>query len=74
MFLLLGLLPHEESGGKAVQRVAGLFRLKSRALKRLCELVWDHRLLLLSLRLGTNLTRARSLVSSGRLAVAHLHS
>ena len=74
LFLPSGLLPREESDGKAAQRAAGLFRLRSRASKRLFGLVWDHQLLLLGPRLGTNWIKARSQVSSGWLTVACLHS
>ena len=74
LFLPLGLLSQEKSGGKAAQQVAGLLRLKSWTLRCLCRLAWDHRLLLLGPHLGTDLTRARSQVSDERLAITCLHS
>ena len=74
LFPSLEQLHHEESVEEAVQLVGGLLELGNQAQKCRSMLVEDLLPLLLSLRLGIDLTRAWSWVLSGRITIAYLHS
>ena len=60
LFLLSKLLPHEKNAGGVFQRVVGLLRLRSWALKRLFGLAWDHWILWRDLHPRIESTRAQN--------------